>query len=325
MKKILAGLITLLTVILFSGCQSENEISIAYQGMANPWKSLIKNKAFEKLTQKKINWKKFNSGAKIINAMASGDVDIAVMGSTPLASALGKGLDLKVIWIMEIIGDSEAFVVKEEINKLEDLVGKKVAVPFGSTTHYHLLLALKKNNIDIKKVEVFNLTPASIVSSWKNNQIDAAFVWAPALEEIKKSGKVLFSSKNMAADGDPTFDAVVASNKFLKSDSDFTSKFLKLINQHHQKLNTENWNKDSQEVKDIAAFVGAKVEDVEQSLKGYEFPNVEKQLGEALLGGDISKALLKTSIFLKEQGKISDLQDDYSKFIDISFAKAVKE
>lgn len=321
LKKILI----LLVVVIFTSCNNQNEVSIAYQGMANPWKSLIKNKSFEELTEKKIHWKKFNSGAKIINAMASGDVDIAVMGSTPLASALGKGLELKVVWVMEIIGDSEAFVVKEDINKLEDLVGKKVAVPFGSTTHYHLLLALKKKNIDIKKVEIFNLTPASIVSSWKNNQIDAAFVWAPALEEIKKTGKVLFSSKNMAEDGDPTFDAVVASNKFLKSDSGFTSKFLKLINQHHQKLNAEKWNKDSQEVKDIAAFVGAKAEDVEQSLKGYEFPEVEKQLGEKLLGGDISKALLKTSIFLKEQGKISDLQDDYSKFIDISFAKAIKQ
>jgi ABC-type taurine transport system substrate-binding protein len=41
------------------------------------------------------------------------------------------------------LGNSEALVVKKNISKPEDLIGKRIAVPFISTTHYSLLAALK--------------------------------------------------------------------------------------------------------------------------------------------------------------------------------------
>ncbi len=311
-----------LFLLLVAACQDDT-VTIAYQGMANPWKHLIKTKAFDDISKAPIDWKKFNSGAKIINAMASGDVDVAVLGSTPLASALGQGLPIKVVWVMGVIGESEALVAKKEIRSLEALKGKKVATPFGSTSHYHLLLALKNKDIDPNSVEIFNLSPSGIVSSWKTGQMDAAYVSAPALEEIKKDGNVLITSADLAESGDPTFDAIVAREEFAKKNGDFIQKLLGKINQLHTRLSKENWTVETPEVQNISQLVGSSPKDVITSLNGYEFPLASEQASEKLLGGGLSEALLKTSKFLKEQGKIRKAQEDYRKFLDPSFAQNI--
>jgi taurine transport system substrate-binding protein len=298
------NLIILLT--LFISCSNDKTVTVGYQLMANPWKYLIAKGKLNALEGKKVVFKKFSSGAKVINAMASGDIDIAIAGSTPIAAGLSQGLDIKVIWMMEIIGDAEAFVVKENINSIKDLIGKKVAVPFGSTTHFHLMLALKNAGISPRDLSILNLTPPSIVASWKKGEIDGAFVWAPALEDIKKSGKVLMSSKDLANKGDPTFDGIIARDEFLKKNKKFTVAFMKEINKLHTSYNSSKWASDSDEVSTIAKFIGAKTSDVVAALKGYTFPTKEAQSMKML-----SETLKKTAIFLKEQGKIESVLTSY--------------
>ncbi len=65
--------------------QAQKEVTIGYQLIYNPWKVAIADGKFEKATGYKIDWRKFNSGSKVINAMASGDVQIALAGSSPIA------------------------------------------------------------------------------------------------------------------------------------------------------------------------------------------------------------------------------------------------
>ena len=92
--------------------KSKPTITIGYQSMANPWKVLIAEKAFNKHTKANLDFRKFDSGGNVITAMASGSLDIAVLGSSPAATAISRGIDLRVVWIMEVIGDSEALVAR---------------------------------------------------------------------------------------------------------------------------------------------------------------------------------------------------------------------
>ena len=314
-------LVYILCCLVFISC-SKNEINIAYQGMANPWKALIANEKFNELTNKKINWKQFDSGSKVINAMVSGGVDIAVIGSTPLASAASRELPLKMIWAMEIIGKSEALVVRKSIQSAQNLKGKRIAVPFGSTTHYHFLLYLKLNDIKPNELEIVNLSPAGIVAGWEKGQIDGAFVWAPSLEALKEKGRVLISSDEIAQKGYPTFDAIVARNSFLENDPGFINKFLNEVNQLHLEVNSNNMTTENQKVQTIANFVGAKPNDVVTSLKGYTFPTKKQQI--ELMSSELPKAIKMTSEFLLEQDKIQKVLNDYTPFIDSNFAKGLQ-
>lgn len=312
-------LITLFSLVFILSCTKNENPTIAYQSMANPWKLLIKNETIDKKISKKIDWKQFDSGAKVIQAMASGDVDMAVVGSTPAAAAISQGLPLKIVWVMEIIGESEALVAQKEIKTLEDLKGKKVATPFGSTTHYHLLIALKNAGIKKNEVELLNLTPAGIVSSFKNNNIDAAFVWGPSLEEIKKTGNTLLSSKDLALKGDPNFDAVIVRSDFIKGNEKLIENVLGEINSLHLKYNENKWTEDSEEIEVISKFLGSEANDIFTSLKGYSFPTQKEQL--SFLQTSAPHVIKRTSEFLKDQGRVSSLLDNYDVAIDSNFAK----
>jgi len=57
-------------------------VTIGVQSMFAPWKNAIAEKEFEKATGWDIQWRNFDSGGDVMLAMASGDVQIGVAGSS---------------------------------------------------------------------------------------------------------------------------------------------------------------------------------------------------------------------------------------------------
>ena len=86
---------------------------------------------------------------------------------------------------------------------MKGLVGKKVATPFVSTSHYSLLAALKLAGVDPSKVKLVDLQPPDILAAWTRGDIDAAYVWSPTLDQLKKDGTVLTTSTEVSKAGYP--------------------------------------------------------------------------------------------------------------------------
>ena len=120
------------------------EVTIAHQDMIVPFRVQQAAGAVEKATGYKINWKMFGGGGDVIKAMASGEVPIGEVGSSPATAAAAQGMDVQVIWIIDDINNAEQLVVSEKsgIKALADLKGKKIATPLASTAHYQLMFAL---------------------------------------------------------------------------------------------------------------------------------------------------------------------------------------
>lgn len=68
--------------------------------------------------------------------------------------AASQQVPIEVFLLASKLGNSEALVVKKSITKPEDLIGKRIAVPFISTTHYSLLSALKHWGIKPGQVQI---------------------------------------------------------------------------------------------------------------------------------------------------------------------------
>lgn len=85
-----------------------------------------------------IDWRKFASGTDVIAAMASGDVLLAELGSSPFAIGATQGVDIEAFMLDYVIGESESLIVRNGtgIKSLADLKGKRVATPIGSTAHF---------------------------------------------------------------------------------------------------------------------------------------------------------------------------------------------
>ncbi|MDB4837184.1 taurine ABC transporter substrate-binding protein [Marinomonas sp.] len=328
-----AALSALAGGLVLSQFVSAETVTIGYQGMMNPWKSVIAEKTFEKATGMDVEWRRFDSGAKVITAMASGDVDIATAGSSPIAAAVNRGLDIELVWILENINDAEALVVRNGsgIAAPQDLKGKKIGVPFVSTTHFHMLFALEQFGLSEKDVSLLNMQPNAIAAAWERGDIDGAFIWDPALGRIKKSGTVLISSGDLSAWGKATFDGMVINKSFGEDKPEIVTKLIKLMADAdtEYKNNKATLTADSIMVKNIAKMTGGAAKDVPGVLALYEFPSLAEQTSCTWLGcgaeGGAAKALQFTSEFLKKEGKVPALADDYGVFVNSSFAEAASK
>jgi taurine transport system substrate-binding protein len=261
--------------------------------------------------------------------MSSGDVDIAMAGSSPIAAGVSRGLPIELFWIVENINDAEAMVVREGagIEEPEDLKGKKIGVPFVSTTHFHTLFALEHWGIDPSEVELLNMQPNTIAAAWQRGDIDAAFVWNPALGRIKETGEVLITSGDLSDLGKATFDGMVVTTEFSEANPDFMCKFVATIAEADEayRSNPEAFGPDSENARKIVSLVGGEPSQVPGVLELYDFPTLEEQASEAWLGGGAAKALRATSEFLEEQKQIEALLPDYNAVVTPEFARMAME
>ncbi|MFJ5293595.1 ABC transporter substrate-binding protein [Streptomyces sp. NPDC088348] len=208
-------------------------IRIAYQAFPSG-DLIVKEKGWleKALPGRTIKWIKFDSGATINTAFVSGSVDLAAIGSSPVARGLSKPLNIpyQVTWVLDVAGDNEALVARDGsgIKDVRDLVGHKVATPFSSTSHYSLLAALDKAGVAPSKVKLLDLEPQDIAAAWSRGDIDAAYVWLPTLDELGKTGRTLVSSRQLAAVGKPTLDLGVASTSFIKAQPEVIAAWRKV-------------------------------------------------------------------------------------------------
>jgi taurine transport system substrate-binding protein len=196
-SKLLAAILAAATFASSAiAAQAADAIRIGYQTNVDPAKVEQADGVYDKAFGRAADWRKFDSGAEVNAAIAGGSIDIGLVGSSPLAVAASNRLPVETFLIADLIGDAESLVVRNGsgIAKPEDLVGKTVAVPFVSTTHYSLLAALKHWGVDPAKVKIVNLRAAEIPAAWSRGDIDAAYVWDPALGAIKPTGTVLATS-----------------------------------------------------------------------------------------------------------------------------------
>src|SRR3989337_2726713 len=157
----------------------------------------------------KIDWKQFDSGRDVNTAMAAGSIDIGLVGSSPAAAGISAGVPYAGIWLYDGIAGNQALGVKkgEGSTEVKDLVGKKVATPFGSTTHYHLLVAFKVFGVDPKKATILDMQPPDMLAAWQRGDLDAGFVWEPTLiKMVEAGGEIILPSRGIAGKGVSTAD-----------------------------------------------------------------------------------------------------------------------
>jgi taurine transport system substrate-binding protein len=315
-----------------SGLAAEKKVVVAYQTDALPSSLGIANGDFEKATGYKIDFRKFNSGGEIFAAIASGDVQVGYVGSSPYAAATSRGLDVKAFYLASISGTDEALVVRNGsgINGVGDLKGKKLAAAPVSTDHYQLLALIKSQGLTEKDVQVFAIPQPEIVAAYNRGDIDGGFVWDPALTELKKNGKVLVTSKDVAEKGAPTFSAWVATAAFAKDNPEFLKAYAGVIEKHTQSFVTNKaaWGPDSDNARQLAKLLGGTPADQAAGLLNLNLVPVSAQASDAWLGGGeksgIAKILKETSAFLKEQKKISDVLPSYATYVTPTAVASLK-
>jgi taurine transport system substrate-binding protein len=309
-----------------------HEVVIGYQDMVVPWRYAQATGEVEKATGYKVTYRKLGGGADVIRALASGSIQLGEAGSSPIAAGLSQGVDISLFWILDNINDAEALVARDGsgVTKITDLKGKKIGLPFVSTSHFHTLVALQDAGVDPSTVKIVNLRPPEVAAAWERGDIDATYIWDPVLSTVKKNGKVLITSGEVAKDsGKATFDGFVVSRKFTqdKDNAAFVTKLVEVLaaTDAQYREHTSAWTPASAEVQAVAKESGATPADVPASLALYGFPSATEQASATWLGGGAqsgaARSLAATAIFLKTQGTIQNVLPDYSVGVDPRFVQ----
>lgn len=318
----LSSRITLITALALAAFQAQAvNVTVAYQTSAEPAKVAQADNTFSKASGATVDWRKFDSGSSIVRALASGDVQIGNLGSSPLAVAATQQVPIEVFLLASKLGNSEALVVKKSISKPQDLIGKRIAVPFISTTHYSLLSALKHWGIKPGQVQIINLQPPAIIAAWQRGDIDGAYVWAPAVNELEKEGKVLTDSSQVGEWGSPTLDVWVVRKDFAEKHPEIVKAFAKSAIDAQQPYiaNPDAWLKQADNISKLSRLSGVPDADVPGLVKGNTYLTAAQQAQE--LNGPVNKAIVDTARFLKEQGKVPTAGTDYSQYVTDRFVK----
>jgi sulfonate transport system substrate-binding protein len=133
-----------------------------------------------------VNWSDFTSGPPMLEAMASGSVDIGGVGDAPPVFAASGGEAVEIVGARQTNGDQDAVVVPKNspITSITQLKGKKIAYGSGSSGNYNLLTVLTKAGLTTKDVTLVNLQPAEALAAFTSGSVDAWDIWPPYVQQV---------------------------------------------------------------------------------------------------------------------------------------------
>ncbi|MEH3053125.1 MAG: ABC transporter substrate-binding protein [Patulibacter minatonensis] len=138
----------------------------------------------------KVEFSTFQFGPPLVEAAGADKIDLAWVGNTPPLFGAAAGSDFKIIAAVREYDSQENSLIVHQgspIKDFKDLVGKKVAVPKGSSANGYLFSGLKREGIDPEQVELVYLPPADGLAAFTSKRVDAWVVWDPFVQQAELS------------------------------------------------------------------------------------------------------------------------------------------
>ncbi|THF73845.1 taurine ABC transporter substrate-binding protein [Cohnella fermenti] len=312
--KLSAVILAIAATVALSACGNDKsgsgslpkEVTIGYQVIPNA-ELLVKAQglAEKQFPDVHINWKPFDSGRDVNTAIAAGGIDLGLAGSVPVAIGISNKLPYQVYFLHDIIGEAESLAVRGSANiaSVKDLVGKKVATPFGSTAHFSLLSALKLEGVNPTQVTILDLQPQDILAAWQRKDIDAAFVWNPTLAKLlQEDGNILVTAQQLSEQGAITADVGVVRTKFAEQYPEFVKQYVGVLDAAIEQYR----DKPEEAAKALAPLLSTDEADALAQTKQLVWLTSKEQQDAKYLGGEaensgFAKVLQETGQFLADQ------------------------
>lgn len=224
-----------LILILSKNAFAEKKIKVAFFPNFTHAQALIgmENGEYEKHVGTKIEWKAFNAGPSAMEALLSGEIDFAFVGTNPAINAFlrTKGVALRII--AGVANGGASFVIRGNlsIKSESELKGKNLASPeFGNTQDVALKYWLKSKGFQINRdIRVNNLKNSDIYLLFKKGSLDGAWVPEPWATRLVKeaNGRIFIDERSLWPDGDFSTAILVVRKDFLDKNLKLVEGFLK--------------------------------------------------------------------------------------------------
>ena len=330
MKRLIATLLIISATIAWhlgiAAADAPEQITVAYF-LEWPTANQVAQaeKWYDEALGVKVNWRAFDSGTEMAEAMVAGEVQIAYsMGIVPFAVAVSEGAPLKTVGVALSYAENDNCVVykKAAIDKANahELEGKKVAVPVGTVTHYKMLRTLDHLGVDASKLDLVDMVSAEAAKAFIQGDLTMACGWGGALRRMKGHGWELMTAKEQEAIGIRVFDVIAVTNDFAEQHPDLVTKFLEVTDKAIDYL--EDKPEEAKPV--IAQAAGMDLKESNIVLSLFRFPTRDDQVSELWMGGGVQSFMKEVADFYVERGEIAAALPDYAQVVDTSFYEKVE-
>jgi NitT/TauT family transport system substrate-binding protein len=260
----------------------------------------------------------FTNGPLQIQAMGAGDLDFGYIGPGAMWLPASGAAKLAAI---NTLGNADRVIAQPGINSLEDLKGKKIGIPEGTSGDMILTLALKKAGMTKADVQAIPMDPATIVSAFASGQIDGAGIWYPLLGNIKKQVPELTElAKNSDFSEEVAFPtAFVAGNEVVEKREESVVKVLAAL-RDAMKFRTENPDKT---IELTAALLAVDAEQVKADAANVNILSVE-EIDKLTEDGSINGWFTGLNDYFIEAGKLKTPVDPSTYYLGKLFVDAGK-
>ena len=146
------------------------------------------------------------SGVEIVNALASGQVDVGLFGTFPFLTAVARGVPVILIghtWnnalmnpqseVLSMVARGDSGIPAGDLGKLK---GKKIGVTRGAGGEPYIVGLLKQAGLATEDVTLVNTAPSNMSTALANKDVDAIVSWEPwpsaALTKVSGTYQVIY-------------------------------------------------------------------------------------------------------------------------------------
>ncbi|MGI4945316.1 MAG: aliphatic sulfonate ABC transporter substrate-binding protein [Janthinobacterium lividum] len=172
--------------------------------------------------------KVFTNGPIQIQAMGAGSLDFGAIG--PGALWLPASGRTKVVAV-NLLTFSDRVISQPGITRIEDLRGKKVGVPQGTSGEMILRLALGRAGMTVADIDVVPMDPSTVVAAFSSGQIAGAGLWYPLLDVIRRRvpGVVELANDEDFYPKTSFINTFVARNDTLRENPQLVTRFVRVL------------------------------------------------------------------------------------------------
>lgn len=169
-----------------------------------------------------------NGSGNTAQLAANGRADLAYADAVSVSQLIAKGAPLKIIATVYQSNPNAVLALKKlNIKSPKDLVGKKVAVPAGSSQSTMLPLFLRANGLKESDVSLINMPPTSLVPSLLQGQVDAILGSIDSYQIQVEAQGATVDVFRFADYGVPTVStSIFATQSILSANPDLVKKFV---------------------------------------------------------------------------------------------------
>lgn len=190
-----------------------------------------------------VEWKEFQAGPALLEALNAGSIDFGRTGNSPPVFAQAADAPIVYIAAGRSKFEGSAILVQKDsaIQTLEDLNGKKIGFAKGSSSHFLLVKALEKVGISYDDITPAYLSPGDARVAFEQGNIDAWVVWDPftASAEVNSNARVIVNGEGLTTDR----DFFIANKSFAKDHGEVLDALIEEVqkssdwaNENHDKL-----------------------------------------------------------------------------------------